>query len=310
MRTCRRCSTPRSPISLAADRGAAVDFYFGGDFSTSGPPTAHTLKARYYMHTAENSDLSYDNTKLEQRVDRDGAGHLEPDGDFSRRSTRRTTFEQNLFYRVPRRIAQAATSSRRRCTSIWRSSSTTGAAGAAVQQEQQRRLPRLACRRLGGQQRVDVRDRSRIQTGDRHAMPRIFCSTAEANYRLGNRRDRRSRICNLERTERTARPARQSIPGGTNGLLVGILEEKFVRLFLNPEVYFDYLRTCVPNISLPANHTGGFQYVPARLPYGYTEQTTNTANTPADPIANAEWPKHATGPAGVTCAGQVDRPGV
>ncbi|HSU95168.1 MAG TPA: hypothetical protein VLI43_15780, partial [Gemmatimonadaceae bacterium] len=93
-------------------------------------------------------------------------------------------------------------------------------------------------------------------------------------------------------------------------LLVGILEEKFVRLFLNPEVYFDYLRTCVPNLSLPANHTGGFQYVPARLPYSYTEQTTNTANTPADPNANAVWPKHATGPAGLTCAGQVNRPGI
>jgi hypothetical protein len=129
---------------------------------------------------------------------------------------------------------------------------------------------------------------------------------AEAQYRLGHNGPALTDLT-LARNAygETGSPV---VPSGTNGLLVGILQEKFVRLFLSPEVYFDYLRTCVPNIQLPANHTAAFNYVPARLPYSHAEATTNTANIPADPIANAAWPKHPTDPSGNVCSGQANRP--
>ena len=58
---------------------------------------AHTLKARYYMHTAENSDLSYDNTKLNSVLTETASGILDPSGDFATQHTS-TNLEENLFY--------------------------------------------------------------------------------------------------------------------------------------------------------------------------------------------------------------------
>ena len=285
--------------------GNAVDFYFANDFS-KWIATAHTLKARYYMHTAENSDLSYDNTKLNSVLTETAQGISSPDGDFSAVHSS-TTFEQNLFYEflVGSRSGDVEPSSLH--------------INLAKQFNDDALLAQLYNKNSAGQyvgSPAGVSAGSNVSTfaiGPDYRQPIVTNAEnlllhAEAEYRLGQATLARADL-DLERSN-YGETSPTVVPGGTNGLLVGILEEKFVRLFLNPEVYFDYLRTCVPNISLPANHTGGFQYVPARLPYSYTEQTTNTANTPADPIANAVWPKHATGPAGITCAGQVDRPGV
>ncbi len=285
--------------------GNAVDFYFSNDFS-KWIATAHTLKARYYMHTAENGDLSYDNTKLNSVLTETAQGISSPDGDFATVHSS-TTFEQNLFYEflVGSRAGDVEPSSLH--------------INLAKQFNDDALLAELYNKNSSGQylgSPAGVSAGSNVSTfalGPEYRQGIVtnaenLLLDAEAHYRLGQFGPALADL-NLERTN-YGESGSAVVPGGTNGLLVGILEEKFVRLFLNPEVYFDYLRTCVPNLSLPANHTGGFQYVPARLPYSYTEQTTNTANTPADPIANAVWPKHATGPAGITCAGQVDRPGV
>jgi starch-binding outer membrane protein, SusD/RagB family len=296
-----------SAIANLAGGGApnTTDFYFAGDL-TKWIATAHTLKARYYMHTAENSDLSYDNTKLNSVLTETALGISSPDNDFSTVHSG-TTFEQNLFYEflVGSRAGDVEPSALH--------------INLAKQFNDNALLAELYNKNSSGQylgSPAGVSAGSNVSTfalGPEYRQGIVtnaenLLLDAEANERLGLHGPALADL-NLERTN-YGETGSAVVPSGTNGLLVGILEEKFVRLFLNPEVYFDYLRTCVPNISLPANHTGGFQYVPARLPYSYTEQTTNTANTPADPIANAIWPKHATGPAGLTCAGQVNRPGV
>jgi hypothetical protein len=130
--------------------------------------------------------------------------------------------------------------------------------------------------------------------------------SAEAHYRLGQTGTAGTEL----QTEHSnyGEPGSVPIVGGTNGLLVTILNEKFARGFLNPEIYFDYLRTCVPNIQLPAGISNAFTAVPARFNYGFTEETTNP-NAPTDPIANAAWPKHPTSPSGAPCFGQRDRVG-
>ena len=288
-----------------AGGGNAVDFYFANDFS-KWIATAHTLKARYYMHTAENSDLSYDVTKLNSVVSEAAQGISSPAGDFATvHST--TTFEQNLFqqFLVGARAGDVEPSSLH--------------INLAKQFNDNVLLAQLYNKNSSNQylgSPAGVSAGSSVSTfaiaTDYRQLVVSYAENvllaAEAQYRLGNAGTALTDL-GLERTayEVSGAPV---VPGGTNGLLVGILQEKFVRLFLSPEVYFDYLRTCVPNIALPANHTGAFQYVPARLPYSFTEQTTNTANTPADPNANAVWPKHPTDPAGQVCAGQVNRPGV
>ena len=83
-----------------------------------------------------------------------------------------------------------------------------------------------------------------------------------------------------------------------------------MRLYLNPEVYFDYLRTCYPNFPIDYA-SGSHKYVPGRMPYGYSERiaNTNVKSVSQQPFANANFPKNAKDPTGAACAGQVDRPG-
>jgi len=63
--------------------------------------------------------------------------------------------------------------------------------------------------------------------------------------------------------------------------LQNILEEKYVTLYLNPEVWNDYKRTCLPSLApapAPGSSTPGSAapgYIPGRLPYGQTEVNAN-----------------------------------
>lgn len=288
-----------------AGNGAGVDFYFGGDLS-KWTAVAHTMKARFYMHTAENSDLSYDNTILQKVLTETGLGIADPSGSLSTQHTT-NNLEQNLFY-------QFLVGSRK--------GDVEPAAlhiNLAKQFNDQVLLAQLYAKNSSGDYVGSPPGSSvgssvsNFAIAPDYSMGLVTYSEnilldAEARYRLGDTGSGGVAAQDLN-AERAAYGESGSavIPSGTNGLLVGILEEKYLRNFLNPEVYFDYLRTCVPNLPLPSGHTAAFNYIPSRFNYGYTETTTNP-NVPADPVANGNWPKHATGPAGVACAGQKDRP--
>lgn len=76
-------------------------------------------------------------------------------------------------------------------------------------------------------------------------------------------------------------PALASVPA----TLQNIMEEKYVTLFLNPEVWNDYKRTCLPSLApAPLATTAGSapraSPIPGRLPYGLTELNANGANAP------------------------------
>jgi hypothetical protein len=64
--------------------------------------------------------------------------------------------------------------------------------------------------------------------------------------------------------------------------LQNVMEEKYVALFMNPEVWNDYKRTCLPALA-PAPPAGsttpGTSPIPGRLPYGLSEVNANP-NTP------------------------------
>ena len=84
-------------------------------------------------------------------------------------------------------------------------------------------------------------------------------------------------------------PALGSVPA----TLQNVMEEKYVTLFLNPEVWSDHKRTCLPSLApaAPANSTTpGSSPIPGRIPYGQTEinanpntPTTNSAGFPVTP---------------------------
>jgi hypothetical protein len=67
-----------------------------------------------------------------------------------------------------------------------------------------------------------------------------------------------------------ALPALNSTASG-QALLEQIINQKYIALFLNMEVWNDYKRTCLPAIQPVAG-----KRVPARLFYGQTERQTNS----------------------------------
>jgi hypothetical protein len=64
-------------------------------------------------------------------------------------------------------------------------------------------------------------------------------------------------------------------PGTLPASLVNIIEEKYITLFLNPEVWNDWKRTCLPSLAPALGKPG----IPGRFPYGLTEIIANP-NTP------------------------------
>lgn len=73
-------------------------------------------------------------------------------------------------------------------------------------------------------------------------------------------------------------------PGVLTATLQNIIEEKYTTLFLNPEVWNDYKRTCFPSLApAPTDNTAGSAprttEIPGRIPYGQSEQASNP-NTP------------------------------
>jgi hypothetical protein len=65
-------------------------------------------------------------------------------------------------------------------------------------------------------------------------------------------------------------------PGDLPASLRNIIEEKYVTLYMNPEVWSDWKRTCLPSLA-PAPDRAG---IPGRLPYAFGEINANS-NVPA-----------------------------
>jgi hypothetical protein len=73
--------------------------------------------------------------------------------------------------------------------------------------------------------------------------------------------------------------AQPSVPA----TLQNIMEQKYIDLFLNPEVWNDYKRTCLPYLAPAPSSIAGAQpgqAIPGRVPYGLSEFSTNAANVP------------------------------
>jgi starch-binding outer membrane protein, SusD/RagB family len=295
------------------DGALTADVIYANDVA-KWTAAAHTLKARFYMHTSRGADSTARFTaalaeaQLGIRTATGGLQISSPAYDFQSVHTT-TAGEQNLFYNFligPRAgdvepsaihiTALDSTANDSLLPVFYISNDPTGAfIGSSAGVSAGGTVATFAITATTPMGIVTYAENELI--------------LAEAQYRLG---DQAGALATLNAFRASVGAPAAAVPGVTNGLLVAILLEKYGRLFLNPEVYFDYLRTCVPNIPAPVGASADFPYVPARLPYGYTEEITNPdphiPNQPGN-LANANFPKNLTDPTGATCIGQANRPG-
>jgi hypothetical protein len=75
--------------------------------------------------------------------------------------------------------------------------------------------------------------------------------------------------------------------------LADIMNEKYIALFENPEVWNDYKRTCLPALKAAR----GRSRIPGRIYYGQTEEQTNS-NTPTTASQNLFTYRNANDPNG------------
>jgi hypothetical protein len=266
-------------------RGA--DLNYGGN-KDQWIRLAHTLKARYYLHTAELQQNAYGQALAEARL-----GITDPADDF------KAVFsggagEENFYYQF---------------TFVQRSGYLLPNAD-FVELLEGRDDPRL-------ERYFDVEGEncnafeclSYVGDGtglgeEGYDQPLVTAQEnlliwAETAQRAGNNAEA---VTQLNRAKSIAGvPTVATTLTGTP-LLREILTEKYIALFGSIEPYNDYKRTCFPNLRPTA--TG--QKIPARLLYDARERQTNT-NVPgaqAQPTRNDNDPPNTTSIDGTACLGQ------
>ena len=252
----------------AGNGPGAFDLVYGGD-RTKWKQAAYTLKARYYMHTAEGPTKgTFVSAAYQNAITAANNGIASAAGDFTAFHSSATS-ERNIWY-------QFLTAS---------GFGQDLVAGARlVDLMEQRNDPRLPVYFLpnaaGGYGGLDVNS----------ATPgnQISALNLEPDYRQPLLTWAENQLILAEAKFQTSGAAaaaphvnavRQAV--GLPALAAGqvtlqsIMEEKYVALFQNVEVWSDYRRTCFPVLD-PA---GSATEIPARVYYGQAEENANP-NTP------------------------------
>ena len=251
----------------------AADLVYGGDQS-KWAEAAHTLKARLYMHLAETDAANYAKALTET-----DAGISSAANDFTTYHSI-TTGEANHWYqfRIQRGTDISAGKylvdllkqrSDPRLTTYFAPGPSAGGQiiGAAPGQEYNGSQAWLSATRGAAEFRQPILTFAENQL-----------IRAEAQYRTGAEP---AALATLNAYRGSIGLADNSGLAGA-ALLTAIMEEKYVALFQNTEVWNDYRRTCYPNLT-PAS--GNF--IPARLVYGTDERRANP-NIPSP----SQQPRH------------------
>lgn len=269
----------------------AADLVFGG---AKAPwlQVAHTLKARLYLHTAEADPSAYAKALTET-----ASGVSSSSNDFTTYQSG-TTGEQNQWFQF--RI--------QRGTDI-------SASSLLVNLMKARNDPRLeeyfspgpsAGGEIIGADPGEEDDGTFAWLSDVRGAPDFrqpivtFAENqlirAEAQYKTGATS---AALSTLNAFRATVGLPALSVSG--SALYTAIMEEKYVSLFQNVEVWNDYKRTCYPNLTPVTGTT-----IPARFLYGASERNSNP-NIPSpsqQPRRNTNDPKTATSTDGSACKGQ------
>lgn len=288
-----------SAITNLAGAGSGpgpFDLIYGGD-KAKWTRLARTLKARLFLHTAERVPGAYALALAQANQGLAAPGG----GDDFRTYQSSTVGEENQWFQFRRE----------RATDISVGAYVVNLLGARTIGGADPRLPRYVGT-VGG--RFDGADpgeegesfswlsAERANPGFRQPLvtwAENQLIKAEALLQTGDAAGA-LRELNLERTQ----AGLSAVPSGLTSaqLYQQIMEEKYVALFQNPEVWSDYKRTCWPNLS----QLNGARSIPARVIYGLSERGANP-NVPAPnaaPRRNWNDPANATALDGTVCLGQ------
>jgi starch-binding outer membrane protein, SusD/RagB family len=270
-------------IKGAGTPNPSDDLIYGGN-KTKWIEAAHTLKARVYLHRVEKlGNGEYTNALAEAQL-----GISKPADDFKSAHTGATS-ERNMW-------AQFQTSS-------FGNDLVAGSILVDLMKAQgDPRLPDYFAKNPNGAyggynvttQATAVKDISPILGSGRtddDAFPQPIITfdenqliMAEANFKLTGA-GAATTFLNTVRAE----TGKAAIAAPT---LADIMNEKYIALYQNLEVFNDYKRTCLP-VMHPAR---GKALIPGRLYYGQTEEQTNP-NTPRSDQQNLFTVRNANDPA-------------
>jgi starch-binding outer membrane protein, SusD/RagB family len=265
----------------AANPGVSVpgdeDLVYGGDLA-KWTALANTLKARYYLHTAEQLGAPAYAAAL--TVAASGIGS--PDGDYLAYHSRAST-EANLYFQF---------------TTAWTDYLSAGKALLdLLQNAGDARLgeyfdPNANGAFVGAAPGQDIGvspsplSATRLDPGFRQPLATWAENQliiAEAANKTGDDGTARTSL-DAVRADAGLGPIGAGVSGPA--LLQAIMSEKYIRLFQNPETWSDYRRTCIPAL-VPAP---GSSFIPARMTYPLSERNANTSIPDGGPLRNANDP--------------------
>jgi len=260
-------------LNGAGDGPGAFDLAYNGD-KAKWTALANTLKARFYLHTAEGATPGTFNTAAYQdAITAASAGIASPDGDYKAIHSSPTS-ERNIWYQftqttfgqdlVPGHFLVELMKQRNdpRLSEYFVPNSEGGYGGNDVNSV----IPPSQISSFAGAPRFDPLFAQPLVTWDENEL-----ILAEAKFQTGGGGAAAAPHVNAVRARYGLAPLTPA-----QITLATIIEEKYIALFQNPEVWNDYKRTCFPVLD-PA---GDNDAVPGRLLYGDSELNANP-NTPS-----------------------------
>jgi starch-binding outer membrane protein, SusD/RagB family len=260
-----------------------LDLVYGGNTS-KWIDAAYTLKARLYMHTAETA-TGFDATALNSAITNALLG-IKPGNDFKSKHTSQPG-EDNLWFQffdrsgfgqyvvAGQNLADLMNTRADPRRAEYFSASTPGPFGGQGPPPANTQSPG-GVSTLNGTRNKPTFSQPILTYIENELI------LAEAYYRLDG---------NATRAQAPFDAARASVPGLAPKVITtinDIMEEKYVAMFQNIEVWNDYKRSCYPAIAViqPPNAPAAFGgKVPGRLYYGTTEQNANP-NVPNRSVQN------------------------
>jgi len=256
-------------LAGAGSGPGSLDLVYGGN-AAKWIAAANTLKARLYMHTVELDNNQVDNAALSNAITAASLGISAPANDFKSRHASQPG-EDNIWYQFNFRsgfgqyvVAGRALADLMVARSDPRLAEYFGAANPG---------PGFGgADPFGGSSPAGISLLEGTRNSPTFAQPILTyleneLILAEAYYRLGQ-------TANAQTHFDKARAAVPGLGPKAIGSLADIMEEKYVAMYQNIEVWNDYKRSCYPAITPVPNGSFGNQ-VPGRLFYGTGEANAN-----------------------------------
>ena len=286
---------------LGANEGPGpgpLDLSFGGD-AAKWAAAAHSLKARYYVHTAKVVTTAYASAATEA-----AQGITDPANDLKMYSSAKAG-EENLWFQFYRERAGYMNAGK----------FFVDAMTARGDPRKAEYFAPAGNGQIGGANPNVGLDNNTMSwlsaTRGAAAFHQPIVTADETSLILAEAQARggaAGTAIGTLNTER-ARHGLANVSAGLTGnaLLMAILDEKYVATFQTYEGYVDYRRTCYPNLTPApgATQTGG--NIPARVYYASVEETANPniPSVPNQPARNAmDRPALSTSLDGTACKGQ------